>query len=111
MEKVEQRMVRMVAVHREGEVIINGSIVHFKFYVMTENTKGQNRNRESDLRSGEELRENSGRQNASADRGGISDQKDESLTTNRSSRQERGSGLSTKRGVTGSDYDGQLSDE
>jgi hypothetical protein len=104
-------MVRMVAVRREGEVIINGSIVHFKFYVMTENTKGQNRNRESDLRSGEELRENSGRQNASADRGGISDQNDESLTTDRSSRQERGSGLSTKRGVTGSDYDGQLSDE
>ena len=101
----------MVAVRREGEVIINGSIVHFKFYVMTENTKGQNRNRESDLRSGEELRENSGRQNASADRGGISDQNDESLTTDRSSRQERGSGLSTKRGVTGSDYGGQLSDE
>ena len=83
----------------------------FKFYVMTENTKGQNRNRENDLRSREELRENSGRQNASADRGGISDLDDESLTTGRSSRQERGSGLSTKTGVTGSDYDGQLSDE
>lgn len=82
----------------------------FKFYVMTENTKGQNRNRENDLRSGEELRENSGRQNASADRGGISDRNDESLTSG-SSRQERGSGLSTKTGVTGSDYDGQLSDE
>jgi hypothetical protein len=111
MEKAEKRMVQMVAVRREGEVIINGSIVHLKFYVMTENTKGQNRNRQSDLRSREELSENSGRQNASADRGGISDLDDESLTTDRSSRQERGSGLSTKREVTGSDYDGQLSGE
>ena len=57
----------------------------------------------------EEVRETGGRNNASASRGGTTDMDDESLTVGRRNVTPRGSGVSTKRNVTGSDFDGQLS--
>ncbi|MBD0294700.1 MAG: hypothetical protein ICV84_05770 [Flavisolibacter sp.] len=51
-----------------------------------------------------------GQQNASANRGGTTDMDNDAIAgAGRDTRTERGSGISTKRGVTGSDYDGQLS--
>ena len=81
-----------------------------------ENTRGQGRsglendNRKS--RSSEELTSsNSDHQNASANRGGTTDMDSEALGNRSSgSRSGRGSGITTKRNVTGSDYDGQLSE-
>jgi hypothetical protein len=49
------------------------------------------------------------REDASGSRGGFRDMDDDALTTGRSNATERGSGLTTKNSVTGSDYDGQLS--
>jgi len=57
----------------------------------------------------EEARETGGRNNASASRGGTTDMDDESLTVGRRNVTPRGSGVNTKRNVTGSDFDGQLS--
>lgn len=48
-------------------------------------------------------------QEAAPSRGGISDMGTDALTSGRPNRVERGSGISTKDSVTGSDYDGQLS--
>lgn len=79
---------------------------------MSENTKGQERNaRPQSQDAQEELRDSGGRQNASANRGGTADLDDEALTTGRRNSEERGSGIATKNSVTGSDYDGQLSNE
>ncbi len=60
--------------------------------------------------SSNDLNDYSGSENASASRGGTTDLDDESLTVDRTSRNERGSGIATKRNVTGSDFDGQTSD-
>lgn len=49
------------------------------------------------------------REDAAPNRGGISDMGTDALTSGRPNRVERGSGISTKDSVTGSDYDGQLS--
>ncbi len=51
-------------------------------------------------------------QNASANRGGTTDMDDEATrgAAGNTSRAHRGSGISTKRNVTGSDYDGQVSE-
>jgi hypothetical protein len=56
--------------------------------------------REENTRSG-------GMNNASGNRGGTTDMDSEALTINRPNTTERGSGLTTKRTVTGSDFDGQ----
>ena len=48
-------------------------------------------------------------ENASANRGGTTDMDEDALTISRGNRTSRGSGMSTKRSVTGSDYDGQVS--
>jgi hypothetical protein len=55
---------------------------------------------------------NSDHQNASANRGGTTDMGDEALrsATGNTSRGNHGSGMTTKRNVTGSDYDGQVSE-
>jgi hypothetical protein len=52
--------------------------------------------------------ENPGSENASASRGGITELDEESLTVRRGQGSERGSGITTKRTVTGSDLDGQV---
>ena len=77
---------------------------------MAENTRGQNRNdqnrnQESDISrtQGEHSRQ-TGRDTGLADM-------TEERTSSGQNASERGSGLRTKRSVTGSDYDGQLSDE
>ena len=55
---------------------------------------------------------NQGGQNASANTGGTTDIQNESLTgKGRNSSSEKGSGITTKRNVTGSDYDGQVTDD
>ena len=79
---------------------------------MEENEKGQNTQDREQQRSGNtDVKESGGMQNASANRGGTTDMDDEALTTGRRNAQERGSGISTKNSVTGSDYDGQLAAE
>jgi len=51
-------------------------------------------------------------QNASANRGGTTDMDDEALrgAAGNTSRANKGSGMATKKNVTGSDYDGQISE-
>lgn len=56
----------------------------------------------------EEVNQTGGFQNASANQGGTTDMDNEALIAGRTSATERGSGISTKRNVTGSDYDGQV---
>jgi hypothetical protein len=83
--------------------------------IMVEHVKGQNRGEDSRKKGSHEERQDltdtGGSQNASANRGGTTDLDDEALTVDRDRRDERGSGIATKREVTGSDYDGQLSSE
>jgi hypothetical protein len=76
---------------------------------MDENSKGQHTDQErSDLAGSA----NSDHQNASANRGGTTDMGSEALqnATGVSGRGQHGSGIATKRNVTGSDYDGQVSE-
>ena len=85
-----------------------------------ENTKGQGRSSQQDLDQSKRkgIREdvthsNSDHSNAAPNRGGTTDMgSDNQLrgATGNSSRSNRGSGISTKRNVTGSDYDGQVSE-
>lgn len=82
---------------------------------MAENTRGQGRrdlendNRKS--RSSEELTSsNRDHQNASANRGGTTDMGSEAMVNRSNPGSGRGSGITTKRSVTGSDYDGQVSE-
>ena len=77
---------------------------------MAEKTRGQdsNKNRSSEQsRSNDNIRENVGHQRGSADRSDASTLNEKSSTIGR---RDKGSGLSTKDGLTGSDYDGQLSE-
>jgi len=76
---------------------------------MKEQVKGPNQDKRTNQEKNEDLRRDSGRQNASATRGGTTDLDEDALTVDRDRRQERGSGINTKREVTGSDFDGQLS--
>ena len=67
---------------------------------------------QTDKKTGEEesgLNDRSGSQNASANRGGTTDLDQEALTVDRDAKTERGSGITTKNTVAGSDFDGQLS--
>jgi hypothetical protein len=77
---------------------------------MKENSKDQQQQGGSQ-QAGQDVKESGGMQNASANRGGTTDMDDEALTTARRNASERGSGIATKNAVTGSDYDGQLSNE
>lgn len=89
---------------------------------MAENVKGQNRDRNQDSENQGNKRvmpdsdmtsANSDHQNASANRGGTTDMgADNTLrsATGNTSRANKGSGITTKRSVTGSDYDGQVSE-
>lgn len=77
---------------------------------MKENSKGQGPNQD---RSNEEsttndnLRGNIGHQRNSGDRSGASSMDEKSSTMGR---RDKGSGLATKDGLTGSDYDGQVTE-
>jgi hypothetical protein len=75
---------------------------------MEERKENQQNKQKQDSQS-EELRHSGGHQNASANQGGTTDMDNEALIAGRTTATERGSGASTKRNVTGSDYDGQVS--
>jgi hypothetical protein len=70
--------------------------------------ENKNNTKKADRSTSEEARRSGGRNNASSNRGGTTDMDGDALTTGRPNRSERGSGMTTKRGVTGSDYDGQV---
>ncbi len=81
---------------------------------MSENVKGQdnqqqeqqqNQQQQSAAQDGATQGDNT--QNASASRGGTTDMDDESSTLGRTNVSQRGSGITTKNAVTGSDFDGQ----
>lgn len=84
-----------------------------------ENSKGQNRDQQqsgsmpgrSDHLSNDNMMHE--HQNASANRGGTTDMDDEALrgASGNTSRANSGSGITTKKNVTGSDYDGQVSEQ
>jgi hypothetical protein len=77
---------------------------------MSENVKGQqpdNNNRP--LSENDELQSTETRENVASNEGGVADLNDASITGGRSSATTQGSGISTKNVVTGSDYDGQVS--
>lgn len=77
---------------------------------MTENTPGQSpdKNRSAqEARANENTREHAGHQKGSADRTRTSSLDEKSSTMGR---RDKGSGLSTKDGLTGSDYDGQVTE-
>jgi len=88
---------------------------------MAEHVKGQNRNSNQEDMNQENNRimpdadttsANSDHQNISQNRGGTTDMGSENQlhsATGNTSRSNRGSGMSPKSGVTGSDYDGQVS--
>ena len=57
----------------------------------------------------EEVNQTGGPQHASADQGGTTDLTDDALNIGHTNSTERGSGSTTKRNVTGSDFDGQSS--
>ena len=76
---------------------------------MTDNSTNKNRDADSSRSesSREELRNNQGYEKASSDRSSSSDLDEKSSTMGR---RNKNSGLATKDGVTGSDYDGQVSE-
>lgn len=82
---------------------------------MSENSKGQNRNEQESKKgmhsTDNDLRDFGGSENASASRGGTTDLDQDSLTVDKVAGGARGSGATTKRNVTGSDFDGQVSGE
>lgn len=73
---------------------------------MAENTKGQNSESRNEERN-QNMDQNTGRQNIIADREESAhlDEKSSGL-----GRRHKDSGVATKDGVTGSDYDGQVTD-
>ncbi|HWJ03109.1 MAG TPA: hypothetical protein VNU93_05475 [Verrucomicrobiae bacterium] len=86
-----------------------------------ENSKGQNRSSEQDLNQQNRkggMREdatssNADHQNIAPNRGGTTDMGSDNQqrgATGASTRGAKGSGITTKRTVTGSDYDGQVSE-
>ena len=78
-----------------------------------ENTKGQNTERNEDLRNERENQKGAGNsdQNASATRGGTTDMDRSGTGAASTGRQHSGSGITTKQNVTGSDFDGQVTDQ
>jgi hypothetical protein len=86
-----------------------------------ENSKGQNRSSEQDLNQNNKkggVREdmtssNADHSNAAPNRGGTTDMGSDNQLRGASganTRSNRGAGITTKRNVTGSDYDGQVSE-
>jgi hypothetical protein len=86
-------------------------LIHLKTISMKENSKDQQQQNSGSQQGRQDVKESGGMENASANRGGTTDMDDEALTSGRRNASERGSGVATKNTVTGSDYDGQLSNE
>lgn len=77
---------------------------------MAENTKGQGPNQDrsrEESSANENLRGNIGHQEGSADRSGASTLDEKSSGVGR---RDKGTGLATKDGLTGSDFDGQVTE-
>ena len=76
---------------------------------MAEHTKGQqpNRDRQTESNRPGHLQENVEHQKGSADRGSASSLDEKSSTMGR---RDKGTGMSTKDGLTGSDLDGQVTE-
>ena len=66
------------------------------------------KDKKKSAQASEEVRESGGRQNASSNQGGTADMDSDALVAGRQNPSERGSGITTKRTVTGSDFDGQV---
>ena len=106
-------MVQTEAATTDEEVIINSIII--KYTAMADNTRqndslgqGPNKDRSSEESTGSEnLRGNVGHQKNSGDLGGAStlDEKSSGM-----GRRDKGTGLATKDGLTGSDFDGQVTE-
>jgi hypothetical protein len=77
---------------------------------MADDRIGQGPNKDRSIeesKSSENLRGNTGHQKSSADLGGSSTMDEKSSGVGR---RDKGTGLSTKDGLTGSDYDGQVTE-
>ena len=77
---------------------------------MADDRIGQGPNKDRSIeesKSGENLRGNTGHQKSSGDLSGASNMDEKSSGVGR---RDKGTGLSTKDGVTGSDYDGQVTE-
>jgi len=75
---------------------------------MAQNTNddpGQKKGHQDDS----ELTRSGSRENAAPNRGGTTDMDQSALTVDRDDRTSRGSGITTKNNVSGSDFDGQVS--
>ena len=71
--------------------------------------QGPNKDRRiEESKSAENVRDNTGHQKSSTDPGGASNMDEKSSGMGR---RDKGTGLSTKDGVTGSDYDGQVTEQ
>jgi hypothetical protein len=104
----------MAAARADGAAIINHFVIHHpKTKHMAEETQNQGGQEQNNQKKSHALETDSmntgGSENASANRGGTTDLDEEALTVRRSNATERGSGISTKNAVTGSDFDGQVS--
>lgn len=73
------------------------------------NTNETNENGNAPRPETEEVNRTGGAQHASADQGGTTDLKNQSFTPGQMAETQRGSGVTTKNNVTGSDFDGQPS--
>ncbi|MFL5742073.1 MAG: hypothetical protein ACJ75B_17755 [Flavisolibacter sp.] len=81
---------------------------------MEENSKtqsGQTGEEKKQQHQSSDIDERGGSENASANRGGTTDMDGDALTVDRGSDGRIASGISTKIGVTGSDFDGQVRPE
>jgi len=105
MEKDESIVVLMEAAMKEEE-----AITKFKNIIMAQHGTGQEPNNDRNI---EELKSRENLKDEVAHQRPLSDQRDSSSMDQKSSginRREKGTGLATKEGLTGSDYDGQLSE-
>jgi hypothetical protein len=104
MAKDENTVAQMVAVMKAEEVIIN----HFKKIVMSENTRDKQPDKDRGERKADlGMKGNVTHQEGSSDIGSSSTMDEKSSGMGR---RDKGTGLASKDGVTGSDYDGQVTE-
>jgi|GEM_PF-4887911 len=77
---------------------------------MAENSKDDPGQKKGHHEEDSELNRWGGHENASPNRGSTTDMGESALTVDRDDKTRRGSGITTKNTVAGSDFDGQLSD-
>lgn len=110
MEKEGQNRVQMAAAAMKDSVIINTTTMKKNKTIQAEDQiqrQGPNSDRTIEENSNDIVKGNVGHQRASATIGGASSMDEKSSGIGR---RDKGTGLATKDGLTGSDYDGQLSE-